>query len=200
MSNNNTKPKRTRQTAPRVRLSEFIRAHSPIKGGHPIDEDKPLSKYNKVMPHLYLGNYQAAKDKDLFDKKNIKAVLNCTKEIPNSFTHRKDIEYMRIPVDDSLKERDFELMYHYMPVIVEFIHKHVDIQGHNILVHCVAGRQRSCIAIAAYLVSKHGMTPHDACKMILDKRAEAFHYGLSLNFDQTLSKFYKNMCKPKSKK
>jgi protein-tyrosine phosphatase len=190
------KKKRTRRTTHRLSLADYIRRHSPIKAGLRIpDEDKPLTSYNKVANRLYLGNFQAAKDKQFFKDKNIKAVLNCTVDIPNHFANNKDIEYMRIPVEDSLKEKDFEKMYLYMPVIVEFINKHLNLQKNNLLIHCWAGRQRSAISIAAYLVAKHGMTPHEACKLILDKRPEAFHFGKSLNFDGSLNKFYKDIKK-----
>lgn len=132
-------PKRVRKTDHRMSLADYIRKHSPIKAGMRItDEDRPLTKYDKIVNRIYLGNFQAAKDKDFFNTKNIKAVLNCTKDLPNHFAHNRDIEYMRIPVDDSLKERDFELMYQYMPCIVEFIHKHANLQGRNILIHCWA--------------------------------------------------------------
>jgi len=80
-----------------------------------------------------------------------------------------------------------------MPCIVEFIHKHVALQKHNILVHCVAGKQRSAISVAAYLVAKHGMTPHEACKRVMSKRNEAFWFGHSLNFDESLDRYYKDV-------
>ena len=187
------KSPRKRQTSHKVPLADFIRRHSPVKKGVNIEDELPVIKYNKITDKVYIGNFQAAKDREFFQNKNIKAVLNCTKEIdvPNHFAHKKDIEYMRIPVDDSLKEKDFKLMYEYMPCIVEFIHKHADIAKNNILVHCVEGKQRSAISVAAYLVGKHGMTPHAACKRVLSKRPIAFHAGLSLNFDQALEKYYK---------
>lgn len=194
------KQKRTRKTTHTMSLSDYLRKHSPIKKGAMIkNEDKPLSKYDKIIDKLYLGNFQAAKDKDFFKDKKIKAVLNCSKDvdIPNHFANNKDVEYLRIPVDDSLKEKDFDLMLQYFPLIVEFINKHVNIQKNNILVHCWAGRQRSAISVAAFMVAKCNMTPHDACKMILDKRPEAFHYGQSLNFDQALNKYYKTLQKQK---
>ena len=184
--------KRKRRQDHKMSLADYIRKHSPIKGGMRIaDEDKPLAKYNKVLDRVYLGNFQAAKDKEFFKSKRIRAVLNCTRDIQNHFASNKDIEYMRIPVEDSLKQKDYDLMYQYMPCIVEFINKHVNIQKNNILVHCWAGRQRSAISVAAYLVSKHGMNVHDACHLVMDKRPEAFHFGKSLNFDQALNKFYK---------
>jgi len=177
-------------------LADYIRKHSPIKAGMRIaDEDEPLAKYNKISKNIYLGNFQSAKDKDFFKKHNIKAVLNCSKDIPNHFIKDTSIEYMRIPVEDSLKQKDYDLMLQFMPSIVEFIHKHASIQNQKILIHCWAGRQRSAISIAGYLVSKYKMTPENACKYVLKKRPEAFHYGKSLNFDQALNKYYKKINK-----
>ena len=86
-----------------------------------------------------------------------------------------------------------------MPAIVEFIHKHTVLQKNNILVHCYAGRQRSAISVAVYLVAKYGMTPADACKYIMDRRKEAFHFGLSLNFEDSLNKYYKDLQRNKRK-
>lgn len=187
---------RLKQPIPKLPLAEYIRRHSPIKAGVRIkNEDIPLAKYNKITNHIFLGNFQAAKDKNFFQENKIKAVLNCSKDIPNHYSHHRDIEYMRIPVEDSLKQKDYDLMYEFMPAIVEFIHKHACIQKQNILVHCWAGRQRSAISVAAFMVSKCGMTPQEACKMVMDKRPEAFHFGKSLNFDQALNKHYRNRVK-----
>jgi len=190
--------KKTKKTYHKMDLADYIRTHSPIKEGERIpDEDRPRAKYNKIMDRIFLGNFQAAKDKTFFKDNKIRAVLNCTRDIPNHFAHQRDIEYMRIPVEDSLKEKDYELMFKYMPCIVQFIHKHVVLQKNNILIHCWAGRQRSAISVAVYLVSQFNMTPHDACKMIMDKRPEAFHFGRSLNFDQALNKYYATLIQKK---
>jgi protein-tyrosine phosphatase len=184
--------KRTRKTNHKMTLADYIRKHSPIKAGLRIsDEDEPLAKYNKIMNRIYLGNFQAAKDKEFFKKHKIRAVLNCSKDIPNHFASNKDIEYMRIPVEDSLKQKDYDLMFEFMPAMVQFIHKHANIQKNNILVHCWAGRQRSAIGIAVFLVDKYGLEPKEACKYVLEKRPEAFHFGKSLNFDQALNKYYR---------
>jgi len=147
MDNKETKDAKFKKEKKQVRkridthmpLADYIYKHSPVKKGLDIkDHDKPLTKYEKITNKMYLGNYQAAKDREFFKSKNIKAVLNCTRDIPHHFVHKKDIEYMRIPVEDSLKEKDFELMYQYFPAIVEFIHKNVVLDGKNILIHCWA--------------------------------------------------------------
>jgi protein-tyrosine phosphatase len=180
----------------KMKLSDYIRKHSPIKNGVRLpDEDEPLAKYNKILDRIYLGNFEAAEDQEFFKTKRIKAVLNCTRDIPHHFNKDDNIEYMRIPVEDSLKEKDYELMYEYLPCAVEFIHKHAKIANKNILVHCHAGRQRSAISVAAYLVAKYNLSPHDACHIVLSKRPEAFHHGLSLNFEDSLNKYYKMLKK-----
>ena len=182
----------------KLSAADYIRKHSPIKKGMRIsDEDKPVASFNKIMSKIYLGNYQAAKDSTFFKEHKIKAVLNCSKDIPNHFQSQKDIEYMRIHVDDSLKEVDFKKMYEFLPSMVEFIYKHAILQKHPVFIHCHAGRQRSCCAIAAYLISKYGMTTGEACRFISDKRIEAFHFQKSLNFDQALDLYYKDIQKCK---
>jgi len=62
-----TKKIRTRKISPTLPLAEYIRRHSPIKAGMKItNEDMPLTKYNRISNNIFLGNMQAAKDKDLF--------------------------------------------------------------------------------------------------------------------------------------
>jgi hypothetical protein len=155
-------PKRTRITS--IKLSNEMRKHSPLKKGLTVkDEDEAYEDYNKIMPRLYLGNKQAAKNKDFINENGIKAILNCSKEkdIPNYFCE-SNIEYMRVPVDDSLKQKDFDKMFLLMPSIVEFIHKHVVIQKHNILVHCYAGVSRSATIVIAFLMQEKNMSFDEA--------------------------------------
>ena len=189
---------RTRKTTHKIPASD-IRKHSPIKNGQfknmkNFDQDKPLYNYNKIMPKIYLGNMQAAKDKKFFQDKKIKAVLNCTKDIPNTFKNY-NIEYMRIPVDDSLKAVDFTKMYHFLPMAADFIYKHAVLQNHAVFINCFAGRQRSACAVAAFLMKYQKMTPYEACLFISKQRVEAFHYSVSLNFDKVLGEFYKDLQK-----
>lgn len=175
-----------------IEMEEYLIKYSPLHKDLMIkNKNIPLDKYNKIINRLYLGNIEASRDSEFFKNKKIKAVINCSKDIPSVFSN-KNIEYLRIPVDDSLKEDDFEKMYRYMPKIVNFIDKHIT-RGNSILVHCYAGRQRSAISVAAYLVFKRKMTPKQACKFILERRPEAFHYGTSLNFSKSLQKFFNDI-------
>ena len=57
------------------------------------------------------------------------------------------------------------------------------------------GRQRSAACVAAFLMMYENLTPYEACLYITKKRVEAFHFNLSLNFEQSLEEFYKDIKK-----
>lgn len=148
--------------------------------------------YSKISNKLYIGNADTAANKSFMKSKRIHAVLNCTKDLPNFFegdTTLK-IEYARIPVNDNARPVDEETMFKYADFIAEFIYRHADIDGHAVLVGCHEGKSRSVTATVLYLIAKHGMTPKQACEYILRKRKEAFFYGRSVNFSNTIEKFY----------
>jgi protein-tyrosine phosphatase len=180
------------------KLEDDLRKLSPLKHGLKVkNEDDPLADYNKMTTKIYLGNQDTAKNKKFFREKKIRAVLNCSKDISNYFTNDNNVEYMRIPIDDSLKEIDFKKMYNFFPAIVEFIYKHADIEKHNVFIHCAAGKQRSISAFCAYLMAKKRFSVKKACAYALQKRLEAFHFGTSLNFSKSLIKFEDTLKKKK---
>ncbi len=172
-------------------ISKILEENSVIK--YVKNEDRPYENCSKISSRIFLGNYKCAKDKNFLKKNNIKAVLNCTIELPNYFQTDKNIEYLKIPVDDSLKKRDFDLMNLYLPLAVEFIHKHVNILKHNILIHCYMGRQRSMVCLVSYLVKYGNKSPSEACLYAMKKRPEAFHFGTSFNFEKSFVKYCKTL-------
>jgi protein-tyrosine phosphatase len=181
------------------KLEMHMKRKSPIKRGivKVKDEDKPLENYSKMTNRIYLGNENAAQNKKFFKEKKIRAVLNCSKDIDNFFQKDPKIEYMRIPIDDSLQQVDFNKFYNFIPVISEFIYKHADIEKHNVFIHCFAGKQRSIASFCAYLMSKKNLSIQRAMEYALKKRLEAFHYGQSLNFDKPLLKYEQKLIKQK---
>jgi hypothetical protein len=58
---------------------------------------------NLIIPGLYLGNAKSSLDDEFLKKNNIRAVFNCTKDLP--FHHSIRNKY-RIPVDDNLKAEE----------------------------------------------------------------------------------------------
>lgn len=142
-------------------------------------------QYNKIIPNLYIGNIDSAKNLNFIKDKKIKVIINCSNSIPNYFQYDTNIEYYRLAVDDSLLNEDIELMTEYLPQYVNIIDKSLS-QNKPVLVHCYAGRQRSACLIAAYLIYKYKYSIEEAYKYIISKRKEAFHYGRSYNFNRSL--------------
>jgi protein tyrosine phosphatase len=137
---------------------------------------------HEIIPRLWLGNAKASMDEDFIRQKNITVVFNCTKNLP--FSPMIPIKY-RIPVDDNLEEEEIrnmelwssEISYKMMTEYIE---------GKTILVHCMAGMQRSAASVAFFLISYLKMRALDAMKMIKEKRMIAFYpranFGRSIDY------------------
>jgi len=124
---------------------------------------------NLIVPGLYLGNAKSSLDDEFLRKNNIRAVFNCTKDLP--FHHSIRNKY-RIPVDDNLKAeeiRNLELWS--FESIYKLAKEHK--QG-NVLVHCYAGMQRSAAVVAMYLIAIYEMKHEQAISFIKHKRPIAF--------------------------
>lgn len=147
-------------------------------------------EYHEIIPNLYIGNIDSAKNQSFIKNKKIKVIINCTNSIPNYFQFNTDIEYHRLAVDDSLLNEDIEIMSTALPQYVQIIDDAL-LQKKPVLVHCYAGRQRSACLIAAYLIYKYNYSIEQAYKYIIFKRKEAFHYGKSYNFHKSLLNYIK---------
>lgn len=176
--------------------------------------------YNKtsvdeIVPNIWLGNYKAAIDLDFLRKSKINFILNCTPNTPlfNEIYTKDDlynlqkIETYRIPVDDSLLEKDFILMEKYFKIIIPLLLRKYTLEKRKILIHCHAGKQRSAIVVAALLkvlTDKNYITLpeiqntncpkkqfEDIYNYLLEKRPQVFTYGLRINFEPTYRRFFK---------
>jgi protein-tyrosine phosphatase len=117
----------------------------------------------QIMPNLYLGNINSCYDKKELEKRNIKKVISVIAGfIP---PYPDEFEYVVINAMDSLNtklEESFDLA-------CDEITKSLDNED-SILVHCVAGRSRSCSIILAYLMREYGMKIDDGLKLVKMKR------------------------------
>ena len=143
-----------------------------------------------VLPSVWIGDANASANEAFFRNHNVRAVLNCTPSVPNHFCGNPEIEYMRIPVHDTLAKRDIKQLYDFFPVVCEFIHKITVLQKQTILVNCRLARQRSAASVAAYLIKFHGLNPHEAMTYLLERKPDVFSFGKSVNFAAALNKWY----------
>lgn len=165
---------------------------------------------DEIIPGLWLGNYKCALNKTFLKSKGISVIINCTPNKPfiteMENVDNMNIETYRIPVNDSLLERDFLLMQDYFKIIIPLLLKKYIIEKRSILIHCQAGKQRSAILIAALLkilldkeyVSLIKIPPYvygkeqfqHICNYIISKRPQVFTYGLRINFESTYKRFF----------
>ncbi len=130
----------------------------------------------EIIPYLYLSNYTDAKGvpQDFF-------VINCTKNLPMVNSQSGT----RLAVNDDLRKESIDTMTQNLPLMVKYIDDHVS-KGHNVLVHCAAGQQRSAAVVAAYLMKTKGFTVDQAIDFVKSKKPDAFLTGV--NFRESLDR------------
>ena len=137
---------------------------------------------HEIIPRLWLGNVKASTNEEFIIKNDVRVVFNCTKDLP--FSPMIPIKY-RVPVDDNLQEEEIRNMELWsgeiaFKMIAEYR------KGHVILVHCMAGMQRSAASVAFMLIAFYKMHALDAMKMIKGIRPIAFtpraNFGRSVDY------------------
>ena len=116
-----------------------------------------------------------------------------------------NLETYRIPVEDSLLEKDFILMEQWFDILVPIILEKYK-EGKKILIHCFAGKQRSAVFTAALLkkiiesdIKIDGLEKNTDQKkefeniinFILSKRYQAFTFGYRINFKKSYERYFK---------
>ena len=138
---------------------------------------------HEILPRLWLGNVKASMDEDFIRQNGIQVVFNCTKNLP--FSPIIPIKY-RVPVDDNLEEDEIRNMELWSTEIAfKMIREYKE--GKAILVHCMAGMQRSAAAMACMIIALRNIRAGDAMKLIKDIRNIAFHP--KANFGRSIQTF-----------
>ncbi len=166
--------------------------------------------YNEVYPGIYIGGCDASKDKNLILEKNIKVIVNCTKDLPNHFEptfltpvneapeevqkwiYDNSPKYYRLAIDDNGKEREINNFYNLSSQIVNELEEEYKQEKH-ILIHCLAGIQRSCSLTAFLLMKITGKKLNEVVNIIVNHRKQAFFGGRQLNFKEALIKIEKDL-------
>lgn len=126
---------------------------------------------HEILPGLWLGNVKASTDLGFIQQHGIQVVFNCTKTLP--FSSAIPIQY-RVPVDDNLEEDEIRNLELWSTEIAYRILSEYR-AGRRILVHCMAGMQRSAAAVAMVLIAYRGIHANEAMQYIKQIRPIAFH-------------------------
>lgn len=130
----------------------------------------------KILNGLYISDMYITTE--IVKKYRISGILNCTPDVPS----RTDVETIRVPVEDSLESSEQFKFKQYIPVATTFIHKIRNLERSNVIVHCIAGKQRSAAFIVAYLIMYCKMDLSKAIRFVLCKHPKAFNEGKHVNF------------------
>lgn len=99
------------------------------------------------------------------------AVVNCTPDVP-FFDTAASCERLRIPVCDTLAENP-TLTPELLREAIAFVSAHLQ-AGRRVLVHCIAGQQRSPAVVAAYLMVTRSLDVEAAIEFVRSRRTVAF--------------------------
>lgn len=140
---------------------------------------------HEIIPGIWLGNKRASENTKWLKEEGIAVVFNATKDIPFCTMIKKQY---RIPVDDNLQPEEIRNMTLWsQEAVYKVIQEHN--QGHNILIHCLAGMQRSAAIMAMFLIATRGYTAEQAITHVQGIRPIAFRP--QANFRESITEFYK---------
>ena len=109
------------------------------------DYDEIVNDYDEIVHNLFIGSIAALHSADKFS-----TVVNCTEgsmiEFPANCKN-----CIRIPIEDDPSECNNLLDFIVETKVLEKINASI-LNNEPVLVHCYAGRQRSCSLVACYLI------------------------------------------------
>jgi hypothetical protein len=123
----------------------------------------------QLAPNVWVGSRADAHDVAFMRRANIRHVINCTKDVAFKFPR---LNGFRIPVDDDFGEN--ATMARHLPIAVSVIESATSFGNEGVLVHCVAGMQRSATVVCALLMKRNGWAPSQAMRYMQSIKKETF--------------------------
>ena len=124
-----------------------------------------------VVPNLWLGNKYAACNENFIQTNQIRCIINVSLNIPNCFDFYYNIKYLRIPVENRLK--DICIFQSFLDTSYKLIDECLE-KGEGILVHCKRGHRRSVMVVTYYLMKKYKLDYDEVKNYIKCARPSAF--------------------------
>lgn len=141
----------------------------------------------QIVPNVWVGSRADAHDSAFMRRANIRHVINCTKDVTFKFPR---LNGFRIALDDDFLEN--ETMARNLPIAVAVIESATSFGNDGVLVHCVAGMQRSATVVCALLMKRRGWTPSQAMQYMQTIKKETFRPYPT--FSRALDDYYRKHC------
>ena len=130
----------------------------------------------EIIKNLYLCSWSEAQC--LVRVLDNPLVINCTKNLDFLCLNTQ-----RIPINDHRETEDTIILNGVIKEVTDMIHVNLT-EKTPVVVHCLAGRQRSAAVIAGYLMKYHEYSLENVIEFIRSKKREAFFP--EVNFLDTL--------------
>lgn len=135
----------------------------------------------EIVPGLWLGNLDAAMNRSFLLENRITCVINCTDDCP-FVDINMDLLKIRVPVRDNGRQEEMDKMFSLLDIVADRIQ--AVLRHRRILVHCLAGKQRSVAVILAYIMKYADMTLQEAIDVVRSKKSR-----IGINFSPALSRY-----------
>lgn len=121
---------------------------------------------SEIFPWLYLGNAKDSVNYDFLCQKNIRYILNTTKEVDSPESPLKGFHFLKLNLEDN---SDAPIRQHFASTsqFIEDARK----QNAGVLVHCRRGISRSAAIVIAYVMSYQKVSFEDAFDFVKQRRA-----------------------------
>lgn len=125
-------------------------------------------KAAEIVEGIWLGDASDAMDIDTLKEQGIDSVVNCAEKHTLTCEEYYPFgwRYLGLECDDSAK---YDILGNHLDEFVAFMDECV-VNKKKVLVHCVAGINRSATLLIAYLVRRRGMSLIDAISLCHAKR------------------------------
>jgi atypical dual specificity phosphatase len=128
--------------------------------------------YTRIDDHCILGALPMKHNyKHIVYKENVKAVLTMNEDhelaysIPKSEWNTLNVNYMQMPITDYVGVASLDQIKQ----CVDFIYKHKEM-NQCVYVHCKAGRYRSALIVACYLIRDQRLQPFEVINRLKELR------------------------------
>ncbi|BHF67910.1 Dual specificity protein phosphatase 6 [Sparganum proliferum] len=126
-----------------------------------LNMDYLQTEVSRVLPYLYLGNYQDASNLPLLKKLGVTHILNVTQDLPMAFEETHSFQYLRLPALDCPEQN----IYPFFEKAINFIDGAREVGG-VVLAHCLAGISRSASIVMAYMLYHSPLTVLEAYNLL----------------------------------